>query len=107
MAARVAILNRQFFSADKTGRAAATGFHRDHRNTRPTRSNKGTSEEKSTSVRSGGADKGTGGNGGSGIHDRTQHVKRCSPRNGGLSIEVPSPKPPRFANNAHFAVAQL
>lgn len=52
----VTILNRQFFSVDET--AATTGFRHDHRNTRPTRSNKGTSKGKSTSVRCGGADKG-------------------------------------------------
>lgn len=48
--------------------------------------------EKSTSIRSRGADKGSGG--WSGIHDRTQHVKRCSPRNDGLSMEVPFPALP-------------
>lgn len=40
-----------------------------------------------------------------GIHDRTQHVKRCSPRNGGtsssLSMKVAFPW---FANNAHLSL---
>lgn len=52
--------------------------------------------------------------GSDGIHDRTQHVKRCSPRNGGsgsssssttttttLSMKLPFPC---FANNAHLTL---
>lgn len=86
---RVVILNRHFFCTDET--VAASGFRRGHRNTRPTHSNKGTSGE-STSIRREGADKGT--SGGSGIHDWTQHVKRRSLRNGGLSVKVPFPALP-------------
>ena len=62
----------------------------------------------------GGTDKGSDA-GSDGIHDRTQHVKRCSPRNGGsgsssttttttiLSMKLPFPC---FANNAHLSLCR-
>lgn len=54
--------------------------------------------------RSGETDKGSDARS-DGIHDRTQHVKRCSPRNGAtsssLSMKVAFPW---FANNAHLCL---
>lgn len=96
----VRILNRQFFSVDETT-TTTTGFCHDHRNTRPTRSNKGTLKRKSTNVRCGGADKGIPAvwveYSRSDATRKTMQLQKHRPS----SMEVPFPA---FANNAHFAV---